>query len=145
MMGFGASNPFSRDSNSSQHWTGCAPCLLNLQRERSDKSVTLGRLTCAQLSLAPTPPSSDQLEAIQPPKPHRPTHNFQGIRIKEPEIWADPRVLWRKAPRAMRAMRGKTLETVPFQPYFGCTKGFLKVLSSEYCQATESYESKTGL
>ena len=43
--------------------------------------------------------------------------------------WADPGVLWKKAPRAMRAMRGKTLETVPFQPYFGCTKSFLKVLS----------------
>ena len=43
---------------------------------------------------------------------------------------ADPGVLWKKAPRAMRAMRGKTLETVPFQPYFGCTKSFLKVLST---------------
>ena len=29
------------------------------------------------------------------------------------EIWADPGVLWKKAPRAMRAMRGKALETVP--------------------------------
>ena len=44
--------------------------------------------------------------------------------------WADPGVLWKKAPRAMRAMRGKTLETVPFQPYFGCTKSFLKALSN---------------
>ena len=44
--------------------------------------------------------------------------------------WADPGVLWKKAPRAMRAMRGKALETVPFQPYFGCTKSFLKVLSN---------------
>ena len=44
--------------------------------------------------------------------------------------WADPGVLWKKAPRAMRAMRGKTLETVPFQPYFGYTKSFLKVLSN---------------
>ena len=42
--------------------------------------------------------------------------------------WADPGVLWKKAPRAMIAMRGKALETVPFQPYFGCTKSFLKVL-----------------
>ena len=78
----GPSNPLSRDSNSSQHWTGCAPCLLHLQRERPDKSMTLGRLTCAQLSLAPTPPSSNQLEAIQPPKPHRSTHNFRGIRFR---------------------------------------------------------------
>ena len=45
-------------------------------------------------------------------------------------IRADPGVLWKHAPRALRAMRGKTLETVPFQPYFGCTKSFLKVLSN---------------
>ena len=42
----------------------------------------------------------------------------------------------------MRAMRGKTLETVTFQPYFGCTKSFLKVLSSEYCQATRAMRAK---
>ena len=47
-------------------------------------------------------------------------------------------VLWKKAPRAMRAMRGKILETAPFQPYFGCTESFLKVLSNEYCQATRA-------
>ena len=46
------------------------------------------------------------------------------------KYWADPGVLWKKAPRAMRAMRGKALETVPFQPYFGCRKSF----SSKYCQ-----------
>ena len=44
-------------------------------------------------------------------------------------LWADPGVLWKKAPRAMRARRGKTLECT-IQPYFGCTKGFLKVLSN---------------
>ena len=44
--------------------------------------------------------------------------------------WADPGVLWKKAPRAMRAMRVRALETVPFQPYFGCTKSFLEVLSN---------------
>ena len=61
--------------------------------------------------------------------------------------WADPGVLWKKAPRAMRAMRGKTFETVPFQPYFGCTKSFLKVLSNRLklvLSSNESYESKTG-
>ena len=41
-----------------------------------------------------------------------------------------PEYCGKKAPRAMRAMRGKALETVPFQPYFGCTKSFLKVLSN---------------
>ena len=46
--------------------------------------------------------------------------------------WADPGVLWKKALRAMGAMRGKTLETVPFQPYFGCTKK----ASSKYCQTS---------
>ena len=79
------SNPLSKNSNSLQHWTGCAPCLLHLRRERPDKSMTLRRLTCAQLSLAPTPRSSNQLEAIQPPKPHRPTHNFRGIRTMSPQ------------------------------------------------------------
>ena len=44
--------------------------------------------------------------------------------------WADPGVLWKNAPKAMRAMRGKTLETVPFQPYFGCTESFLNILSN---------------
>ena len=43
---------------------------------------------------------------------------------------ADPGILWKKATRAMRAMRGNTLETVPFQPYFGCTESFLKALSN---------------
>ena len=47
-----------------------------------------------------------------------------------------------KAPRAMRAMRGNTLETVPFQPYFACTESFLKVLSSERFQATRPMRAK---
>ena len=34
-----------------------------------------------------------------------------------------PRSTEEKGPRATRAMRGKTLETVPFQPYFGCSTG----------------------
>ena len=49
-----------------------------------------------------------------------------------------------KAPRAMRAMRGKTLETVPFQPYFGCTKSFLGSIVKLVLPSNESYESKTG-
>ena len=49
-----------------------------------------------------------------------------------PKGWADPEVLWKKAPRAMRAMRGKALETVPFQPYFG----FAQKASSKYCQTS---------
>ena len=66
-------------------------------------------------------------------KPHRSYMIPKAVDQKNPrvrKIWADPGVLWNKAPRAMRAMRGKTLETVPFQPYFGCTKSFLKVLSN---------------
>ena len=37
-----------------------------------------------------------------------------------------PRVLWEKAPREMRAMRGNALETVPFQPCLGCTESSIK-------------------
>ena len=58
--------------------------------------------------------------------------------------WADPGVLWKNAPRATRAMRGKTLETVPFQPYFGCTESFLKSAVKRVLPSNESYESKTG-
>ena len=36
----------------------------------------------------------------------------------------------------------KTLETVPFQPCFGCTETFLKVLSNQYCQATRAMRAK---
>ena len=65
------------------------------------------------------------------------------------ESWArnglTPEYCGKKAPRAMRAMRGKTLETVPFQPYFGCTESFLKVLSNEYCQATRTMRVKRGV
>ena len=46
--------------------------------------------------------------------------------------WADPGVLWKKAPRAMRAMRGKTLETVY---HFNRTLGAQKA-SSKYCQTS---------
>ena len=63
------------------------------------------------------------------------TEFFFSFCSVKPALANDPGVLWKKAPRAMRAMRGKTLETVPFQPYFGCTKSFFKVLSNEYCQA----------
>ena len=44
----------------------------------------------------------------------------------------------------MRAMRGNALETVPIQPYFGCTESFLKVLSEQYFQATRAMRAKTG-
>ena len=40
--------------------------------------------------------------------------------------------LWKKATRAIRAMRGTTIETVPTRPYFGCTVSFLRVLSDKY-------------
>ena len=53
-----------------------------------------------------------------------------GYRAIPLQIWAGPGVLWKKAPRAMRAMRGKTLETVPFNRTLGGTKSFLKVLSN---------------
>ena len=59
------------------------------------------------------------------------------LALAQKRVWADPGVLWKKAPRAMRAMRGKTFETVPFQPYFGCTKSFLKVLSNSTAKQRE--------
>ena len=58
-----------------------------------------------------------------------------------------PGVLWKKAPRAIRAMRGKTLQTAPF-------KGISTVLwvhqklpqstVSQAFQSNKSYESKAG-
>ena len=51
-------------------------------------------------------------------------------------------MLWRKAIRAMRAMRGNALETAPFQPYSGWTESFLKVLSNQYFQTTRSVRAK---
>ena len=50
-------------------------------------------------------------------------------------------VLWKKAPQSNESYER---ETVPFQPYFGCTKSFLKVLSKLALPSNESYESKTG-
>ena len=50
-------------------------------------------------------------------------------------IGVPPGVLWKKATRAMRAMRGKAPQTVPFQLYFGCAESFLK---SKECQASTS-------
>ena len=56
--------------------------------------------------------------------------------------WAAPGVLWKKTPRAMRAMRGNDLETIPFQPYVGCTESFLEVLSNRRFQARRSMRAK---
>ena len=53
-------------------------------------------------------------------------------------------VLWKKATRAMRAMRGNTLETVPSQPCFGCAESFLKTLSTDSFASSKSYESKAA-
>ena len=57
--------------------------------------------------------------------------------------WADPGVLWKEAPRAMRAMRGKTLESVPFQPYFGHKK-LPQTTVKLVLPSKESCESKKG-
>ena len=62
-----------------------------------------------------------------------------------PPLVGLPEVLWKKAPRAMRAMRGNALETMPFQPYFGCTESFLKVLSNKYFQATRAMRAKLAV
>ena len=53
-----------------------------------------------------------------------------------------PRSTVEKGPQSNESYERKTLETVPFQPYFECTKSFLKVLSNEYCQATRAMRAK---
>ena len=61
--------------------------------------------------------------------------------------WADPGVLWKKAPRAIRAMRGKTLQTVPFEGISTVLWVHQKLPQSTVSQAfpsNKSYESKTG-
>ena len=42
-------------------------------------------------------------------------------------------------------MRGNALETVLFQPYFGCTESFLKVLSRRRFQATRAMRAKQAV
>ena len=61
------------------------------------------------------------------------------------KILIAPGVVWKKATRAMRAMRGNVLETLPFQLYFGCTGSFLKVLSNEYFQVTRAMRAKQAV
>ena len=46
------------------------------------------------------------------------------------EMLADSGLTPEYCGKRMRATRGKALETVPFQPYFGCAESFLKVLSN---------------
>ena len=61
--------------------------------------------------------------------------------------WADPGVLWKKAPRAIRAMRGKTLQTVPFKRISTVLWVQQKLPQSTVSQAfpsNKSYESKAG-
>ena len=62
-------------------------------------------------------------------------------------FWADPGVLWKKAPRAMRAIRGKTLQTVPFKGISTVLWVHQKLPQSTVSQAfpsNKSYESKAG-
>ena len=69
------------------------------------------------------------------------TRFFEGL------LWADPGVLWKKAPRAIRAMRGKTLRTVPFKGISTVLWVHQKLPQSTVSQAfpsNKSYESKTG-
>ena len=62
-------------------------------------------------------------------------------------MWADPGVLWKKAPRAIRAMRGKTLQTVPFKGISTVIWVHQRLPRSTVSQAfssNKSYESKAG-
>ena len=61
--------------------------------------------------------------------------------------WANPGVLWKKAPRAIRAMRGKALQTVPFKGISTVLWVHQKLPQSTVSQAfpsKKSYESKAG-
>ena len=61
--------------------------------------------------------------------------------------WADPGVLWKKAHRAIRAMIGKTLQTVPFKGISTVLWVHHKLPQSTVSQAfpsNKSYESKAG-
>ena len=63
------------------------------------------------------------------------------------DLWADPGVLWKKAPRAIRAMRGKTLQTVPFKGISTVLWVHQKLPQSTVSRpfpGNTSYESKTG-
>ena len=56
------------------------------------------------------------------------------------DYWADPGVLWKKAPRAMRAMRGnRTISTVLWV-HKKLPQSTVKLV----LPSNESYESKTG-
>ena len=79
-------------------------------------------------------------------------HRTHGIAIAsvwhcQNHIWADPGVLWKKAPKAIRAMRGKTLQTVPFKGISTVLWVHQKLPQSTFSQAfrsNKSYESKAG-
>ena len=69
----------------------------------------------------------------------------RGRTCPEFSKWADPGVLWKKAPRAIRAMRGKTLQTVPFKGISTILWVHQKLPQSTVSQAfpsNKSYESK---
>ena len=71
------------------------------------------------------------------------------VKRSDPE-WADPGVLWKKAPRAIRAMRGKTLQTVPFNlkgisTVLWVHQSFPKVLSAKRSQATKAMRAKQAV
>ena len=72
--------------------------------------------------------------------------DFKSQRFEIGEkVW--PGVLWKKAPRAIRAMRGKTLQIVPFKGISTVLWVHQKLPQSTVSQAfpsNKSYESKAG-
>ena len=85
-----------------------------------------------------TPPRRSNLRSAK-------MSRYTGKTVKELPLGCPRSTVNRKAPRATRAVRGNTLETVPFQPYFGCTESFLKVLSNRYFQATRPVRAKQAV
>ena len=74
------------------------------------------------------------------------THFLKMIARHSPtqEQWADPGVLWKKAPRAMRAMRGKALENRTISTVLWVHKKPPQSTVKLVLPSNESYESKTG-
>ena len=73
-------------------------------------------------------------------------HMFSQHRGAHADYWADPGVLWKKAPKAIRAMRGKALQTVPFKGISSVLWVHQKLPQSTVSQpfpSNTSYESNT--
>ena len=98
------------------------------------------RMKLKKRTMGPAVTTNQGTEALHDQTPF--TWDWPLLPLKD---WAPPRVVWKKVTRAMRAMRGNAVETVPFQPSFGYTKSFLEALSNQYFQAARAMRAKQAL